>query len=394
MGLFSKSKNNEELVAIFDIGSGSVGGAIARIPKSNTKKIPSIIASQRTEIKFRNELDFNIFLEDTLDALKTTAKAICDAKVGAPDRIECVLASPWYVSETRLIKLSREHSFVFDNKLANELLQKEISLLNDSYQKKYSAVESIPDVIEHHIMNITLNGYNVLEPYGKHTRSVEMNMALSLSPKICLDKIRKTLSSIFHHKPVSFSSFMVSSYLAVRDRYVTPDSYLLLDVNGEVTDVAVIVKGALKASLSFPFGRNTFFKYICTKLEIEQRDAKELFNLFTTNTVSDKIKKKVEPLFESMKKSWEESFRECINTLQGLIIPSTIFLTTDTDILDWFSNVIRNGDIVNSTVDGGKCTVVTLEGPEFLDMCSMQGAPCDPFLMIEAISIMRKSENI
>lgn len=394
MGFFSTSNNKERIVAIFDIGSGSVGGAIARIPLNDKKKIPSIIASSRTEIKFRNELDFGVFLDDMLVALMTTAKALYGSKVGAPDEIVCVMASPWYISETRLIKMAREHSFIFTKKLADELLQKEITLLNDTYEKKYSAVESIPDIIEHHIMSVSLNGYLIPEPLGKRSRSVEMNMVISLSPKLCLDKIRKVLSGVFHHTPVSFSSFMMSSYIAVRDRYITPESYLLLDISGEVTDVAIISKGVLKASLSFPFGKKTFFKYMCTKLEIEERDAQELFNLFTTGTISEKVKSKVGPLFESIKGSWGEAFRECISTLpHTLVLPSTIFLTADADIRVWFANVLRNEELIQSMVDGRKCTVVTLEGPEFLDMCSVSAGTCDPFLMIEAIGIMRKMEQ-
>jgi hypothetical protein len=37
-----------------------------------------------------------------------------------------------------------------------------------------------------------------------------------------------------------------------------------------------------------------------------------------------------------------------------------------------------------------KCTVITLEGPEFLTMCSVKDGTCDPFLMVEAIGVMRK----
>ncbi len=298
MGLFTSSKK-ERIVAIFDIGSGSVGGAITRIP-ADGKEIPTIIKSARTEVPIRDDLNFSVLLEDMLLALNATATSLYEGKVGVPDEIVCVLASPWYLSETRIIKIAKEHSFVFTKKLADESLSKEISALKSSYENKYGGVKSAPEVMEHHVMGISLNGYLVDDPIGKRSKSVEMHMFISLSPKSCLDKIRQTLSNTFHEMPISFSSFVMSSYLAVRDKYVTPESYLLLDIGGEVTDVAIISKGMLTASLSFPFGKNTFFKYIYTKMEIELRDAKELFKLFSTNSLAAKNKQKAESLFKSI----------------------------------------------------------------------------------------------
>lgn len=393
MGFFSDSNTKERLIAIFDIGSGSVGGALATIPIDG-KGVPVILKSARTEISFKNELDFDVFLNDMLIALESTAAQLYKAKIGAPQEIFCVMASPWYLSETRIIKMSREHPFAFTKNLADELFQKEITSLNDMYKKKYGGVDSIPEIIEHHIMGVSLNGYPIADPLGKKSRSVEMNMIISLSPKVCLESIRKALSKTYHSTPVLFSSFAVASYIAVRDRYVTPDSYLLLDVSGEITDVGIVSKGILNATLSFPFGKKTFFKYMCSKLEIELRDAQELFSLYNSGIISDKFKDKLVPLFKSIENSWSEAFRQCISTLpHTLTLPGTIFLTADTDMRGWFTNVICNDGYITSMVAEHKCTVVTLEGPEFLQMCNVKDGLCDPFLMIESIAFMRKKET-
>jgi hypothetical protein len=93
-----------------------------------------------------------------------------------------------------------------------------------------------------------------------------------------MNKIRETLSKTFHDKKVTFSSFTLVTYLAVRDKYISPDSYLLLDISGEITDVGIVTKGILESVLSFPFGKKTFFNHMCTNLDVEIRDAKELFN--------------------------------------------------------------------------------------------------------------------
>lgn len=390
MGFLFKSKKKDKIVAIFDIGSGSVGGAIVRIPLIDSG-IPVIIKSVRTDIKFHENFDFNSFMNEMARALDLTANSLYKMKAGVPDEIVCVLASPWYLSETRVVKMAKEKSFTFTKRLANELVQKEISGLTKLYKNKYGSLDSTPQIIEQHTIAVSLNGYAINDPLGKKCHILEMNMIISLAPLLCLNKIRETLSKTFHHIDVTFSSFTVATYFAVRDKYITPDSYLLLDISGEITDVGIVTKGILKSVLSFPFGKKTFFKYMCTKLKIELRDAKELLKLYSEGNLSAEYKKKIIPLFKSIESSWGEAFIQCINTLpRTLVLPSTIFLTADNDIKNWFVNVLRNEEHIQSRYSDNKSMVLTLDGPEFLNMCDVKNGTCDQFLMIEAIAIMRK----
>ncbi len=391
MGFLFSSQKKEKLIAIFDIGSGSVGGAMVRMPIDGNG-VPIIIKSVRgNEIKFRKDFDFNSLLKDMTSSLYLTANSLYEKKIGAPDEIYCVMASPWYLFETKIIKMSRNNSFIFTKRLANELIQKEISSLTEIYKTKYGTLEGSPEIIEQNTIKVALNGYNIKDPIGKKCKSLEMDMLISLAPELCLNKIRETLSKIFHHTSVRFSSFTMATYLAIRDKYVKDDSYLLLDISGEITDVGIVSKGILKAVLSFPFGKKTFFNQICSKLDIELRDAKELFKLYSSDNLSPDFKKKVIPVFKSIENSWNESFRQCIGTLpRTLFLPDTIFLTADNDIKNWFAEVLRNEEFIQPKVFDNKFTVITIEGPEFLNMCDIDGGTCDPFIMIEAISIMRK----
>lgn len=379
--LFTSQKKNEKLVAIFDIGSGSVGGAIVSIPINNTEEIPTIIKSIRKDIKIREHFDFDIFMNDMNMALHYTADSLLNQKRGAPEEIFCVLSSPWYLSETRIVKIAKNNPFIFTEKIANELINKEILILRQSYKNKYGNTENTPEMIEHHTTDILLDGYMIEDPIGKQCKSAEMNMIMSLTPLLCIDKIRETLSKTFHHINVNFSSFMVSTYLAVRDRYVNDHSYLLIDISGEITDIGIVTDGVLKSVLSFPFGKKTFYNNICSKLKIELRDAKELFKLHNEGNMSSLFSKKVEPVFNSIENSWLQSFNQSIATLSPqFILPNTIFLTADNDIKNWFTKILQKKSNF----------VVSLDGSEFLNMCNVLEGESDPFLMIEAMALTRK----
>jgi len=390
--LFWKSKQKEKTIAIFDIGSDSVGGAIAKI---NTKdNFPHIIKSVRSEISFHQGTDLDVLLKNMIMALADSARLLYESKMGKIDEIFCVLASPWYISENRVIKLSKDHSFLFTEKLANDLITKEIINIKEGYNNKYQDSDNHVELMEYHIMNVLLNGYNVENPVGMKSRQIEMNMIISLTSKTCLDAIKKEFIKKFNDTKINFSSFMCSSYLAVRDKYISPDSYLLLDVGGEITEVGIVSKGILISSLSFPFGKKTFYRFICTKLDLELRDAKELFNLYISGSLSERRKKKVAPLFDSIEKSWGEAFRQCVNDLpHTLALPSTIFLTADSDVRKWFSETIKKEEYAPILMTKYNPEVVTLDGQEFLNMCKVTNGTCDPFLMIEAISYSRKEEK-
>jgi cell division ATPase FtsA len=393
MSFLFKSKK-EKLIAIFDIGSGSVGGALARISNDNKKKPEILKITQTNEIKFiKGKNDLSYFLSSMIESLSKTALDLCDKKIGSPDEIYCVLASPWYLSKTKVIRVERKDSFTFTKRLADDLISKEIENFKKIYEDKYNSTEEgCPEIIEKHIMAVFLNGYLVNQPIGEKCKSLEINLIISLTPLLCIEKIKESLSRVFHHKKVNFSSFSLATYLAVRDKYKYLDSYLLIDISGELTDVGIVSNGVLKTILSFPFGRKTFFDYICTKLGIELRDAKEIFKLYSQNNLSSAMKEKVTPLFKSIENSWGEAFSQSVSSLpQTLLLPDTIFLTADGDILNYFTEVLRKEKYTQSiSISDRKCTVIPLDGESLLDQCTISQGPADPFIMIEVISIMKK----
>ncbi|HLP86626.1 MAG TPA: hypothetical protein VK153_01995 [Candidatus Paceibacterota bacterium] len=390
MGLFSSSKK-EKTIAIFDIGSGSVGGAIVDIPlKSNA--IPVIKKIVRTDIKSSKTSDLKTFIKDMTSALNETANSLYNKKGGAPEEIMCVLSSPWYLSAVREIKINREKPFVFTARLADDLIQKELLGINKQYEDKYGEVDSKPEMIEHYAMSVFLNGYFVDDPIGKKCKNLEIDMIISLAPKICLDSIRETLSRTFHDTRINFSSFTLSTYLAVREKYISPLSYLLIDVGSEVTDVGVVSKGILKSTLSFPFGKKTFLNSISKKLKMDLRDVEEIIGLHNDKNLETSRSDKFEPVLKSVENSWLESFNKCVNSLpHSLILPNTIFLTADKDIINKFADIFRNEKSSQTPAIDNKCDVITLDTPMLLDACKVNEGNADPFLIIESIAAKNKT---
>jgi hypothetical protein len=376
MGFLFTSKKKEKTVAIFDIASGSVGGAIVSIPY-NKNAFPTIIKSFRTEIK-KNNTDFDSFMKDMLLALHSTAQSLFHKKAGSPEEIFCTLASPWYLSDIRTIKIEKNNPFIFRRSLADKLILKEISNVTDLYRDKYEDKETL-EIIENHIISVSLDNIKTSNPIGKECNVALMNMILSFSPSSFIYDIKEIISKTFHNTNIQFSSFVASSYLAVREKYTSEESYLLVDVSGEITDIGIVIDGVLKSTISFPFGKTSFYNQICEYLEIEKREAKEFISLYNDGNLISIHNDNIIRAIKSVESSWNKSFKESLDLLSlDIIIPNNIFLTVDEDLQKCIVDVLSNFNIK------------TLNGGDFLDICNVKEGYCDPFLMIEAIAIMRK----
>jgi len=221
MSIFSKPKEKEELMLVFDIRSSMVGGALFWTQKS---EIPKIIFSVREPIIPEENLDADKLLSLTIKTLEIVADKIYMARLGAPSRIFCVLSSPWYVSQTRIISLKRNTPFVFNAKLADNLIQKEIKFFEEEHLAKYG--DSVR-AIELKNIKTVLNGYETTQPLNKKIKELEMAIFISMSGEQVLKKIENTIGRHFHLNPIKFISSLMTSFTITRDMYAEQDNFLL-----------------------------------------------------------------------------------------------------------------------------------------------------------------------
>lgn len=391
MGFFSRSKNKEKIVAIFDIGSGSVAGAIVKIfPSVNgSQPEPIIIAQSRIDITFQDSLDFETFFVDMQKSLFSSATQIYNMKVGAPEEIICVLASPWYVGETRKLHLEKVEPFLVSRSVVDGLVNDELKNLSENYKKKYEEVDGSSTLVESKIFQSRLNGYLVDNPLDKYAKSLDLYLFVGISPEICLARIREGLERVFHHVPVTFTTFLSSIFAGAQERFGDNDAYFLIDIRGELTDIAIVTSNVLISAVSFPVGKHGIIRAF-KEFGMPEGQARSMISLHTNNMLNDKSKKEMTETVEQVQKSWSKMFEKSLALLPKTIaIPQMIFLITDIDTGLWFREVIADGIQIGDNAERKKFTVTTLGGQLFLDICKINSGGCDPFLMIEAIAVSR-----
>ena len=388
MGIFFGHKNKEELMLVFNIGSSSVGGALFLAQKSG---IPKIIFSTREPIPIEEQVEIDRFLSLTTQSLEIVAKKILGAGMGVPKRIFCVLSSPLYVSQTRVISYKKNTPFVFTTKLADALIQKEIKIFQEEHLAKYTTVGGEVRSIELKNIKTMLNGYETANPLDQSAKELEMIIFISMSGEQILKKIENTIEKYFHFNQIKFSSFTMSFFTAVRDVFKQKDNFLLVDIGGEVTDISMTKKNVLRESISFPLGRNFLTRGVASGLNCTMDEANSLISLFKDGHAEKRVAKKLTLIMKELQKKWLEKFQESLaNLSHDISIPSTIYIAIDKDLADFFSETIKSEQFSQYTLAESKFEVVFLS-TELLHGIATFKEPIirEPFLIIDSIYINR-----
>ena len=388
MGLFSK-KPTKDLIAVFDIGSSSVGAAL--FYKDGTSS-PEIIFTVREAIPTTEKLEFDRFLDVTLKALESVAKTISLSGLGVPKQTHCVLSSPWYASQTRVINLEKNVPFVFTDKLADSLIQKEIALFEEQHITPHEGTAKKARMIEFKNMKTSLNGYVTAKPIGEKAKKVEMVLFISMSPEYVLQKFEESIGRHLHPKNIKFSSLVIACFAVARDMFIIRENFLLIDIGGEITDISMIKKDILRESISFPLGRNFLFRSLSEGLGGQSiDDAKSLISLYKEGHIEDTMKTKVDAVLAKAKADWLKQFQTSLIALSNDIsIPSTIFLTADEEVTDWFIETIKTEQFNQYTLTESKFKIIVLNTVMLHGIATFKdNVMRDRFIILESIYIDR-----
>ncbi|MEK7190310.1 MAG: hypothetical protein AAB661_00920 [Patescibacteria group bacterium] len=388
MNIFSGHKEKDELVLVFDLGSSSVGGALFWAQKSG---IPKIIFSIREPIVLEEKIDTDRFLFLATQTLKIVVDKIYAAGLGAPQHIFCILSSPWYVSQTRVINFKKNTPFIFTAKLADDLIQKEINLFEEEHSAKNKNVGNKVRTIELKNIKTILNGYETAKPLNQKAQELEMVIFISMSGEQVLKKIEDTIRKCFHFEKIKFSSFVLASFTVVRDMYMQQENFLLVDIGGEVTDISMIKKNMLRESISFPLGRNFLTRGVASSLGCTLSEANSLISLFKDEHAQKSVAKKLALTIDQLKTKWLKKFQESLANLSNDIsIPATIYIAIDKDLANFFSETIKTEQFNQYTLTESKFKVIFLS-TELLHGIAVFEEPVirEPFLIIDSIYINR-----
>lgn len=336
--LFGGQKQNEELVLIIDIGSASVGAALAKI--ENTQA-PKILYSIREDISFQEVLSSARFLLAMNKALDKVLKNLYEKTklTGTPEHFFCTLSSPWFILKTRELKIATNEEFDVTERALEKFIDEDILKLKDEL-KGILPPEDVK-IIEKKIIHIRLNGYEIKNPYKQKTSRMEMVVTIGVSSSKVIQSIERKINNFFHTKRVHFGAFPVAAFSAIRDIFPTESDFIFLDITGEATDVSRVENDLLMRTVSFPRGKNFFIREISSRLRTVYEEATTLFSMFLRGELNTARQVEVSNIVETAEIEWQERFKKAITSLLGSGVSTRkIFFTTDVEISSRLINMI------------------------------------------------------
>ncbi len=350
MNIFSlgDKKSKKKSIAVFDIGSASIGGLLLKQEKG---KQPEIFHSLRKPVDFSKEMTSSKTWQKMHDAFISISEELKKNFEKSPDMALCVFSSPWYVSQTRVVRVRRDKPFKVTEKFIDNIMESE----KESFEKMWKGTvwkeENASIFFERAVIKTALNGYDVADPFGKDTLSMEMHAYFSLGVDFIEENIKRDILN--HIKPhnIKMGSFPFVLFSVLKHIADTKSGFLFTDISGEITDLFYIKNDIIEEVNSFPKGENFFVRRVASVLNSDLAEARSAVAQYRRNELGEKLSKRVGDTLKKAGEEWGREMKDLLNKIaKEKYLPQKFYFCGETARLEEISGQVRGEDFSKFTI--------------------------------------------
>lgn len=395
MSLLSSTKESG-CVLVFDIGNGSVGGAIVLPAKEHP---PTILYSFRVDIPFQEQTDGSRLLSLMLQKLSEVVSAIvhegfAQAGLGGqpPSTLEAVvsLSAPWIISKTSFLRLSSKAPTLVTPAVFSTLLRQSDEENRSELEREVAGTVKI----EQKLIKSTLNGYDTPRPYGKEANEIEFTLFGSFSLPVVIDRIRDVITREVQCKAIGFHSFSLLSFAVLRELFPREEDFIVIDISGEQTELSIVKKAIVAETATFPFGKNHLKRMLTKELGVPAATAETFFMLHGENKGTGGLFGRASGLITIAEGVWQREFAAALRLFSSeMLPPRTLYMTSDEDVSPIFRHSIESGNFTAFLPTSTSFRVITVDNA--LLAGAVAWSPSirhDPFLGLTAAFANRLSQ--
>lgn len=367
MDLFSrKSKKRIELIC--DIGSGSIGVSFVEFVPNLS---PGILYSERislSPLQTDSSEGMHASLSREFQEVLSNAMQHAATKSIKPESVQCFYSSPWFVAQSHILKLKQGETFLFtESVLKKMIIDSEQHFM--SAEEKYIAPLSLKDIqlVERRVTRIKLNGYETHNPFGKKITEAEVSVFLSALSKETINKVEECIKRQWGGLKIEHHTWAAASFAVIRNLYTAYNSFVILKVSSEITDISFIHEGCLIDTMSFPMGKRTIVNRVEKDCGLDHELARSALSLYLKNEVHDEHSEKIGLSVESARKDWllhiEHVFGEI---MKDVPVPPVLYVMADEHMVSFFETSVRKNGFKNYVLSGFEFQVFPVK-KEILD---------------------------
>lgn len=314
-----------ESECIVDIGSASVGVCI--LEKEHGKK-PVISNTVRIPISSGSE-EAKAGIQTLV--IQTLTKAFESLKgVKAPSAVRVVLAAPWYSGKITTINSRSEKPVRVDEGTIARAVKEYFSRKGSGHQG--SLIESV-------VSQAYVNGYPTTLKNALVGNAMRVNHYASEADHAMQAAALEAAKKAFPNAKISFHSFSFVAFAVLRSLR-DEENFLIADVGGEITDIAVAHHDGLRFIGTFPVGTLSVTRAVADKGSIA--DAKSRLALFAKNELSTEESETFAKKFEQAGAAWNKEYLATLEiAVKEVAIPQTTFVFAERDELLWLQSLFN-----------------------------------------------------
>lgn len=336
-------------VALFDIGSGSVGSATAEIVHGKPARI---LSSRRTLLSHaeRDEQQrlaaISKLLFEEADEVFTSA-----ASTGGIAEVHAVIHAPWSQSMTA----TRSRQFEKPTLITKDIVQ---LLAKEAAKEKIDLpccqYESV-------IVRVELNGYPTAHPEGKMAEEVAVTILRSSMPEVLEWTIDKMVGTYVPERAIRRHSSTLSISKTLNDISARSEHFTVIDVASEASTCLAIRAGAITRSAVVPAGTRELLSGAAKKAKTTPEELISLIRMAaegvcdteTCNAVAEALVKSEEALM----RQFGEIFTDLAKQRK---LPNTAVVVINPDLASWAASFFSRLDFSQFTETGKPFTVKRL----------------------------------
>lgn len=276
----------------------------------------------------------------------------------------CTFASPWFLSQTKIVREVKEVPEMFSEKALEEMVSREAHAFCDAFATSEfgERFHEELELVESHVVSLSLNGYETAQPKGKKYKEFEAALYVSIVGRELLEKTREIVHNTFRKSTIHFHSFPLVTFSVVRDVPTVPHHFLLVDVDGEVSDFTIVKKGVALQTITVPIGAEHFVRALKKGANISPETALSILSLHGLDALSDETKAKAVPLLKKASLEWQNAVSESIGLLsEECFVPGTVMVIAEDRLQPFFTELVSDHSLSHGPSDGTPFSVISLD---------------------------------
>jgi hypothetical protein len=380
MGLFGGGNRKRCSVALIDIDSVSVGGALAHY---DGQKPPAIHYTTRKQIVQRPDEEP---LAAMLRSLDESARELIHkggpalrraAGSGHLHRVIVRIGAPLQQTIIRRERVEDPKSFIFTRTLVRDIVRRGTQL-PDTYESS-----------EETLVATLLNGYDTPDPYGKHAKFAELIILSSYLEKTVATGVRKVLRSVYHTHALTITAFASAAYSVFRRLFPHEKNFLVLKITGEATELIFIKGGTLVKVSSLMQGINTILRQAHSG--VTQGDAGD--GQLAGNPLDPAQNLRFSQSVEAAQAAWLKNMEALLREFAAeQALPRTIFLVTSDDARDYFTRLLDDTSLKSLWLSDEPLRVIGISSTTLASFIT-NGAEAEPDVFLALMALYAVDED-